>query len=803
MNESLGVHEFEPGNIYRHDTAVYACQFADLKGNEEELYLVASPHGSQTHMLLLEDQTGKTISQINTRHRIRGVKVLTDPRSQERWIFLSVNDQEQTRIVGFRYTWEHTLKRETRDFEAVARTDSLINTPDYEWWGLIYPEFIEDIDDDGRLELVCRALDSFTVNPRGLVVYDFASGRIKWSFETSTSLHSVLCDDFDGDGVKEIICSNYALKNTAEIKQGMDDFNGWLMVLSPRGELLHREQAHEDFGQIFLAAEDIDQDGKKEILAVYTTWGTLNIPNSVNIFKWNGGRFVRQKSWAFQGSFEKNNSATTYNGKDSDGKNNFILAAKSSPLIVLDKSLNQIRHKFKDIVTRVWAVEDIDLDGNSEILLQTADNRFVILDRNLIKRAEIDNPFPGAEYTHAHIVRTGFGNKRKIAICSDSEIRYYSYQRKPIYAIMYRFIGQNAALVALAAITAALLMLLLMIHRKNMFRVMINSLQQGIVVLSGKNRISQVNKYLLHLLKDESGQLPIQEIRSLRKVLPEVYQTLLGFSRGKTQEYSTVMTLGRDRTPHIVDFYKLHGVTRRFLITLRTEQATSEVQNDKLLWADMARRLSHNVRRHITNVIMALKPLQDKAEGNGDSKYTDIIRGEIEKIRVFTHAFQRFTELKDYELKMLDVIPSVEHSLEHVSIPASIQLIKNWQLKSVEALIEPIRFEEALTNVLNNALEAMPDGGNLHISVKRFPLHKSTQGDLSVLIEVEDSGRGIPSKYLDEIWQPFFTTKQSGTGIGLPETKKIIESMCGTIDIQSEEGAGTVISIWLKGNINE
>ena len=69
----------------------------------------------------------------------------------------------------------------------------------------------------------------------------------------------------------------------------------------------------------------------------------------------------------------------------------------------------------------------------------------------------------------------------------------------------------------------------------------------------------------------------------------------------------------------------------------------------------------------------------------------------------------------------------------------------------------------------------------------------------SVLVEVEDSGKGIPQAYQEEIWQLFFTTKQAGTGIGLPDTKKLIDSMGGLIVVESEEGKGTVVSLWLKG----
>ncbi len=101
--------------------------------------------------------------------------------------------------------------------------------------------------------------------------------------------------------------------------------------------------------------------------------------------------------------------------------------------------------------------------------------------------------------------------------------------------------------------------------------------------------------------------------------------------------------------------------------------------------------------------------------------------------------------------------------------------------------------------MINNAIDAMPGGGTLQILVKEMPPSASHFNNLKVLLEIEDSGAGIPQKYLEDIWKPFFTTKQSGTGIGIPESKKIIESMGGTMDIHSEEEVGTTVSFWLKG----
>jgi signal transduction histidine kinase len=318
--------------------------------------------------------------------------------------------------------------------------------------------------------------------------------------------------------------------------------------------------------------------------------------------------------------------------------------------------------------------------------------------------------------------------------------------------------------------------------------------------MASKDRILHINDYMLDFLKDEYGNLPPGNLKSLSRLYPDLAALIPDFEASKASVFNQPMLLGRQQMRHNVQIQKLGGVTSKFLITAQPDLPAPGDAAATLAWADTARRLSHNVRRHITNIILALKPLQTGGLDDKQLGYTDIIRSEIEKIRIFTHAFQRFTELKDYELKLQDVIPSLEHCLERLTIPTGIKLIKNWDLASVEAWIEPIRFEEALGNVIANALDAMVEGGILHLSVKKFPNHSGLNGRQSVMIEVEDSGKGIPAKYLEEVWQPFFTTKNDGTGIGLPETRKIITSMGGTVLVQSEEGVGTVVTFWLKGS---
>lgn len=800
FNQVFNTHELSPCQITSKKEPSYNWSFKSLADNDYDYLLSVGQQGNNSHMLLVRDQAGKDISQINIGPKIRGISALTDPRDKSRWLFLSVNDQRKVTLSGYHYIWGRNLKREEKNFEAIPRTDKLIGRTDYEWYGNLSPQLLEDIDNDGKPELVCLAQDSFTVNPRGLVVFDFDSGEVKWRFDLSTSIISLLCDDFNGDGAKELICGTIALKNTGVEMQGMDDLHSWLFVLNSLGELLHYEQANEGYSMVRLAADDTDNDGKKEILAVSSTKGNAEIPNTVKWLNWTGGRMIPKNTWSLAGNLEENYTDTIFNVMNPEGRKLILLTAINSPLIVLDENLQEVHHDFRDPVNYIRGVEDLDLDGKKEILLQTSDNRFVILNSDLQVKAELENPYSVDDNYAIHIVKTGFGKPSRIAISSISEVRYYSYQRLPVGTLMGRFISLHLVPISIFLAIFPLFLTLFILHRRKIFIMAINNLTQGTIIVLSRGRVLMINPYLLDLLRDENGLLPSGNLKSLANLFPEISALLPDFKRSKAPLYSCSLKLGRQKVPHALQIQRLQGLSTRFLITLKPELPEPDLSSAQLAWADTARRLSHNVRRHISNIILALKPLQAQELDETQRKYADIIRSEIEKIRIFTHAFQRFTELKDYDLKLQDIIPSVEHCLERLIIPDNIELIKNWALDSIETWIEPIRFEEALSNVINNSLEALPEGGTLHLSVKEFPSHSAENGRQSVMIEVEDSGKGIPAKYLEEIWQPFFTTKGSGTGIGLPETKKIIESMGGTIVLQSEEGSGTVLTFWLKGS---
>src|SRR5204862_2026539 len=106
--------------------------------------------------------------------------------------------------------------------------------------------------------------------------------------------------------------------------------------------------------------------------------------------------------------------------------------------------------------------------------------------------------------------------------------------------------------------------------------------------------------------------------------------------------------------------------------------------------------------------------------------------------------------------------------------------------------IDRTLFARALTNVIENALHAMPGRGRLSIVTRRT--------DTAIVVEVIDTGVGMDPEALARIFEPYFSTKTSGTGLGLTIAKRNIELNGGTIAVSSERGVGTTVTMTLPVN---
>ena len=128
-------------------------------------------------------------------------------------------------------------------------------------------------------------------------------------------------------------------------------------------------------------------------------------------------------------------------------------------------------------------------------------------------------------------------------------------------------------------------------------------------------------------------------------------------------------------------------------------------------------------------------------------------------------------ELKDHVL--------ADTTIDHANLNINIHSpFKEFHLQLDQAL-----FKSAILNLIVNAIQAMPYGGVLEMSVE----HKSGY----IFLRISDSGCGMNQENIQKLYTPFFTTKPDGNGLGLPEVQKVIQAHYGTIDVHSVEGKGT------------
>jgi two-component system nitrogen regulation sensor histidine kinase GlnL len=206
----------------------------------------------------------------------------------------------------------------------------------------------------------------------------------------------------------------------------------------------------------------------------------------------------------------------------------------------------------------------------------------------------------------------------------------------------------------------------------------------------------------------------------------------------------------------------------------------------------MAAGVAHEIKNPLAAIKGSAQFVQkdlEGLEGRGEAReYLKLLVDEVDRLNGVIESF--LTYARPLEPKRQDVSLHTFFAdlvkFQSTSLPANIQLgtFLDPELPPVSA--DPHLLTHAVTNVLRNAVEAMPEGGTITLSTRGV----TTTLRSYAVIEIADSGPGIPREVLQRIFQPFFTTKTKGTGLGLAITQRIIESHGGEIAVENVHPRG-------------
>lgn len=221
------------------------------------------------------------------------------------------------------------------------------------------------------------------------------------------------------------------------------------------------------------------------------------------------------------------------------------------------------------------------------------------------------------------------------------------------------------------------------------------------------------------------------------------------------------------------------------------EKQENEVQKLELV-GTLAASTAHEIRNPLTGIKGLVQLLSEKYNNPEDQFYFSVIDQEIQRINEIVSEFlvlgkptAQILEVHDLSVVIQEIYPliSTEASLKKVHISCDLPD------KAINVKCTKDQMKQVILNITRNAFEALQNGGTLSVSLKE----KANKGELVIV----DNGSGIEEELLEKIFTPFFTSKETGTGLGLFVCQRILQNFGGKIELTSQVNIGTEVKITL------
>ena len=249
-----------------------------------------------------------------------------------------------------------------------------------------------------------------------------------------------------------------------------------------------------------------------------------------------------------------------------------------------------------------------------------------------------------------------------------------------------------------------------------------------------------------------------------------------------------------NRNDEIGDLVKEYNKMVRKLDVSAKMLARSEREG---AWREMARQVAHEIKNPLTPMKLNLQYLQMAIEKNssdvkGISLYVaQILLEQIEHLSQIAGDFAQFAKIGNTKKQIFDVNQMLENSITLYSTNDEVKVDANLYPDEIMIEADKTQINRLFTNLLQNAVQSVPDYRKVTLGIKS-ELH-----DHKVVISIKDNGNGIRAEMVNKIFAPNFTTKTSGTGLGLAMCKGIVETMNGRIWFETKEGEWTCFFVEL------
>jgi PAS domain S-box-containing protein len=285
------------------------------------------------------------------------------------------------------------------------------------------------------------------------------------------------------------------------------------------------------------------------------------------------------------------------------------------------------------------------------------------------------------------------------------------------------------------------------------------------------------------------GALTHQEIALGEGREERVYDLIYSTIKADMNRIKWKILVLRDITAHkrAQAYWETQLTTYNKYLERLVEERTRKLRGAERLATigELAAMVGHDLRNPLTAISGAAYYMRNVLEPNEDDKLIELLEFIERNVR---ESNRILNDLRDYSKEeSLEILPTnlrnlIDETISSTTIPDDIHVLNLIQ-DDVTFYVDPSRIKRVFLNLIDNAVDAMPQGGTLTIE------NVKTQDLLEVTFT--DTGTGIPEEIIEDIWKPLFTTKARGMGFGLAICKKIVEAHDGSISVNSSVGEGT------------
>src|SRR5271166_1750533 len=341
--------------------------------------------------------------------------------------------------------------------------------------------------------------------------------------------------------------------------------------------------------------------------------------------------------------------------------------------------------------------------------------------------------------------------------------------------------------------------------RSNMEQ-LVQGLEEAVLLFDGAGRLLLAGAPAERLLGKTQVQMTGRSVEDLFPLSSTLGAAIQSAVQNRRTVRDQTVTLARDGGPPQKLLVSVQVLARPGEDQIGTLVEVRDVESRRQLerQLDLSSRLAalsrltggvaHEIKNPLNAMALQLEVLRTKLDG--EHPEVAVIAREIKRLDNVVKTFLNFNRPVELEAKALDLNQLVSQILDLVAPEAAAKRVRidvNLQ-PGLNTNGDANLLQQAVLNVINNAMEAMPDGGTLTV--------RSSRDGSDCRLEIGDSGAGIPPELRDRIFNLYFTTKQNGSGIGLATTFRVVQLHGGTIDFVTQVGKGTTFRLRFPGMVD-